>query len=249
MIGIQLYTVRDKMLDRSSIRDTLVRIKQIGYECVQLASSVEKMEITANVCKEIGLSAVGLLCNIDMCETAGDKLFEIARICGAKDIGISSSVKNEDEAEELIRRANAFAKKARASGFSFSYHNHSNEFIRGESGRTLMQLLIDGFAPNLVDFMPDTYWLQHGGADVRAFLESIEGRVKILHLKDMKRTVDGPTYAEIGVGNINFKGIIESTEKIGVAHYIVEQDKCDGDSLTSAEMSYNYITKNLFAEV
>lgn len=249
MIGIQLYTVRDKMLDRSSIRDTLVRIKQIGYECVQLASSVEEMEITANVCKEIGLSAVGLLCNIDMCETAGDKLFEIARICGAKDIGISSSVKNEDEAEELIRRANAFAKKARASGFSFSYHNHSNEFIRGESCRTLMQLLIDGFAPNLVDFMPDTYWLQHGGADVRAFLESIEGRVKILHLKDMKRTVDGPTYAEIGVGNINFKGIIESAEKIGVAHYIVEQDKCDGDSLTSAEMSYNYITKNLFAEV
>ena len=249
MLGIQLYTVRDKMLDRSSIRDTLIRIKQIGYECVQLASSVEKMEITANVCKEIGLSAVGILCNIDMCETAGDKLFEIARICGAKDIGISSSIKNEDEAEELIRRSNAFAKKARASGFSFSYHNHSNEFIRGESGRTLMQLLIEGFDPNLVDFMPDTYWLQHGGADVRAFLESIEGRVKILHLKDMKRTVDGPTYAEIGVGNINFKGIIESTEKIGVAHYIVEQDKCDGDSLTSAEMSYNYITKNLFAEV
>ena len=65
----------------------------------------------------------------------------------------------------------------------------------------------------------------------------------------MKRTADGPTYAEIGVGNINFKGIIESAEKIGVAHYIVEQDKCDGDSLTSAEMSYNYITKNLFAEV
>ena len=53
MLGIQLYTVRDKMLDRSSIRDTLVRIKQIGYECVQLASSVEKMEIAANVCGEI----------------------------------------------------------------------------------------------------------------------------------------------------------------------------------------------------
>ena len=249
MLGLQLYTVRHKMTDRESIRDTLMKIKEMGYECVQLASSVENMEITAKVCKEIGLSAVGLLGNIDMCETDGDKLFEIARICGATDIGISSGMKTEEEAYDVIRRANAFAKKARANGFSFSYHNHSNEFIRGERCRTLMQLLIEGFDPNLVDFMPDTYWLQHGGADVRAFLESIEGRVKILHLKDMKRTVDGPTYAEIGVGNINFKGIIESAEKIGVAHYIVEQDKCDGDSLTSAEMSYNYITKNLFAEV
>ena len=173
MLGIQLYTVRDKMLDKSSIRDTLVRIKQIGYECVQLASSVEKMEITANVCGEIGLSAVGLLCNIDMCETAGDKLFEIARICGAKDIGISSSIKNEDEAEELIRRANAFAKKARASGFSFSYHNHSNEFIRGNNGKTLIELLIEGFDSELVDFMPDTYWIQHGALMSEPFLRPL----------------------------------------------------------------------------
>ena len=249
MLGIQLYTVRDKMLDRSSLRETLVRIKQIGYECVQLAGSVEKMEITANVCGEIGLSAVGLLCNIDMCETAGDKLFEIARICGAKDIGISSSIKNEDEAEELIRRSNAFAKKARASGFSFSYHNHSNEFIRGNNGKTLIELLIEGFDSKLVDFMPDTYWIQHGGADVRAFLEILDGRVNILHLKDMKRTPAGPTFAEIGVGNINFKGIAEVAERIGVEHYIVEQDECDTDSLISAAISYEYMRNNIFGEV
>ncbi len=246
MLGLQLYTVRHKMTDRENILNTLMKIKEMGYECVQLASSVENMEMTAGVCKEIGLSAVGLLGNIDMCETDGDKLFEIARICGAGDIGISSGMKTEEEAYDVIRRANAFAEKARANGFSFSYHNHSNEFIRGNSGKTLMQLLIEGFDPALVDFMPDTYWLQHGGADVRDFLESIGGRVKILHLKDMKRTVDGPTYAEVGVGNINFKGIIESAEKIGVEHYIVEQDKCDGDSLISAKTSYDYITKNIF---
>ena len=249
MLGIQLYTVRDKMSDRENIRDTLIKIKEMGYECVQLASSIEKMEITAELCKEIGLSAVGLLCNIEMCENEGEKLFEIAKICGARDIGISSGIKTDEEAYDLICRANSFAEKARENGFSFSYHNHSNEFIRGQSGKTLIELLIEGFDPTLIDFMPDTYWVQHGGADVRDFIDNLGGRIKILHLKDMKRTADGPTYAEIGVGNINFKGILKIGQKIGVEHYIVEQDKCDGDSLTSAEMSYNYITKNLFAEV
>ena len=246
MLGIQLYTVRHKMTDRENTYDTLTALKEMGYECVQLASSVENMMMTAEICKEIDMKAVGLLCNIDMCEQDGDKLFEIARICGAKDIGISSSIKTEEEAYDIITRANAFAKKARDKGFSFSYHNHSNEFIRGESGKILIELLIEGFDSELVDFMPDTYWIQHGGADVRAFLESIAGRVKILHLKDMKRTVDGPTYAEIGVGNINFKGIAEVAGKIGVEHYIVEQDKCDVDPLISAKTSYDYIIKNIF---
>ena len=248
MLGIQLYTVRDKMKDKESAYNTLTQIKDMGYECVQLASSVENMLMTAELCREIGLCAVGLLCNMNMCEEDGERLFEIARICGAKDIGISSSIKTGAEAFDIISRANAFAKKARDNGFSFSYHNHSNEFIRGESGKTLIELLYEGFDAELVDFMPDTYWIQHGGADVRAFLSGLDRRVKILHLKDMKRTADGPTYAEIGVGNINFKGIAEVAEEIGVQHYIVEQDKCDTDSLLSARISYDHITKNIFKE-
>ena len=70
--------------------------------------------------------------------------------------------------------------------------------------------------------------------------------IKILHLKDMKRTAEGITYAEIGSGNINFNGIIEVSKKADIKYYIVEQDKCDVDSLLSAQTSYNYITKNLF---
>ena len=71
-----------------------------------------------------------------------------------------------------------------------------------------MQLLIEGFDEKLVDFMPDTYWLQFGGIDVRAFIEKLSGRIKILHLKDMKRTAEGITYAEIGSGNINFNSFL-----------------------------------------
>lgn len=104
-----------------------------------------------------------------------------------------------------------------------------------------MSILEEGFDRNLVRLMPDTYWLQHGGVDVRHFLEQAEGRVNILHLKDMKRTVDGQAFAEIGRGNIHFEGILEVAKKIGIEHFIVEQDRCDGNPLDSARISCEYV--------
>ena len=77
MLGLQLYTVRHKIKDAASAEDVLTKIKEFGYECVQLASSIENMEFTAEICKDIGLPVVGLLCNIDMCEEDGEKLFEM----------------------------------------------------------------------------------------------------------------------------------------------------------------------------
>lgn len=241
MLGLQLYTVRQKITDASSALATLKEVKSLGYQCVQLAGSIETVELTARAAKEAGVSVIGILVDMNMCESYGEKLFEIAHFCGAKDLGISSSIKTDAEAYDIISRANTFAKKAKEKGLTFSYHNHSNEFIRGESGKLLIDLLKEGFDPSLVSFMPDTYWIQHGGADVRAFLESLKGRTKILHLKDMKRAHDGPTFAEIGVGNINFEGVINVAKNIGIEYFIVEQDKCDGDPINSARISCEYL--------
>ena len=158
-------------------------------------------------------------------------------IISAIDIGISGSAKTEEEAYALADGANAFAKKVRAAGLSFSYHNHSHEYVRMASGETVMDILLRKFDPELVDLMPDTYWLQHGGADVRDFIEKHGTRVKILHMKDMKRTADGVTFAEIGIGNLNMPGIINEAKKKGIEYFVVEQDLCDGDPLESARIS------------
>ncbi len=241
MIGLQIYTIRALLTDEAACTAALARVHEIGYGSVQLAGSLDMIERTAKVCAELDIPVVGILGGMELCEEEEDRLFAAARLCSAKDIGISSKIATEEQALDLIDRANHFAARAKAEGFTFSYHNHSNELIRTESGKTLFDLLIDGFDRETVDFMPDTYWLQHGGADVRAYLERLAGRVSILHLKDMKRTAEGPTYAEIGQGNMNFQGIIETARQIGVKHYIVEQDRCDGDPLESARISLEYL--------
>ena len=242
MLGLQLYTVRNIIKDESSAVAVIGEVKKMGYECVQVAGDMDTIALTINASKKAGIAVIGILSSMKDCEEQSETMFSLARSCGATDIGISSTIKTEAEAYDLVTRVNAFAQKAKENGFTFSYHNHSNEFIRGESGKVLMQILLEGFDTSLVYFMPDTYWLQHGGMDVRDFLEKLAGRVKILHLKDMKRTLQGTTtYAELGVGNINFPGIIPVAKRIGTLHFIVEQDICDVDPLISARISREYL--------
>ena len=43
-IGLQLYTLRKVMETEEQMAVTLARVKEIGYECVQLAGTLEQME-------------------------------------------------------------------------------------------------------------------------------------------------------------------------------------------------------------
>lgn len=241
MLGIQAYTVREHLADQKSALAAMKALKAMGYECVQLWAWKGLTEIMANAAREAGLSVIGILGSIDVFDHGDCDIFEVARLCGARELGISSAMKTEKEALETVCWANRFAKSAAERGFTFAYHNHSNEFIRTEGGKTLMDILLEGFDKEHILFMPDTYWLQHGGVDVRDFLEKLTGRVNTLHLKDMKRTAEGVTFAEVGLGNMNMKGILETARKIGVRDFIVEQDKCDGDSMESAKHSCEYL--------
>ena len=235
MLGIQMYTVRSMTEEAEGADRAVFALKEMGYEAIQVAGSIEVMKTCIAAAKKHGLAVVGILSSAKTINESFDEIIKLARDAGCYDIGISGNARCEAEARELVAAANDLAKRVRAEGFSFSYHNHSHEFIRTECGKTVMEILMEGFSD--VDLMPDTYWLQHGGVDVRDFIEKNCKNTKILHLKDMKRTQEGVTFAEIGVGNLNMAGIIKTAKAMGISDFIVEQDVCDGDPLNSAKIS------------
>lgn len=242
--GVQLYTVIDLLDTHENAIKTIVALKQMGYETAQLCGDPNQICELAAVCSNAGLTPIGLLSDLNSCEQNAEVFFSLCRQYGIGDIGISAPLMDVELIPDFIRRVNTFARRAKAEGFTFSYHNHGHEFIKTTCGKTSMELFLEGFDPNCVDFMPDTYWIQDGGADVRRFLELTAGRVKILHLKDMKRTKAGHTFAEVGNGNLYFPGIIETAKKYGIRHFVVEQDSCDGDPLDSLRQSIAYLKNN-----
>ena len=240
-LAAQLYTVRDHLTDAPAIRNTMEKIREIGYTAVQLFGAAEPAEKCARAAAEAGLRISGILANLDKYEENLDAYLEICGKYGIKDLGVSASVTEPEAVAEYIKRANRMARTVKAYGLTFSYHNHATEFIKLPDGRRVMDCYLEGFEKGLIDFMPDTYWVHCGGFDVRRFLELTEGRVKILHLKDMKYTKDGQTFAEVGSGNLYFEGILPLARKLGIDTFVVEQDSCDGDPIQSLKKSYEYV--------
>lgn len=237
-IGVQLYTVREFVTTSEDTKRTFQIIKDIGYDSVQLFGPVSMSEDFAKIAKETGLESLGVLTSIGDCEANAEEWFALCGKYHIKDIGISALVAEYQDVDAYIKRVNAFAEKAAKAGFTFSYHNHSHEFIKRDSGDVPMVRFLKEFDHETVKFMPDTYWIQHGGYDVRYFLEQTRDRVSILHLKDMIRTETGHTFAEIGQGNMYFEGIIETARACGIESFVVEQDVCQQNPIDSVKQSY-----------
>ena len=231
------------MNDPEQSRKTLRALKDMGYTSAQLYGSRAVFSAAAEACREVGLPISGILCDLDAYNRYGESVFEICQEYKIPDLGISCSVTPDMDVDGFIRAVNTYAAEARQRGLSFSYHNHQKEFYKTADGRTVMERFLEGFDPELVDFMPDTYWLQVGGEDIRHFLQKTKGRVKILHLKDMMYTPDGPTFTEVGNGTLWFEGIIQEAREMGIQQFVVEQDICPGDPLESLRKSAEYLQK------
>lgn len=243
-IGLQAYTIRSYTESDISCENALRQVKDLGYSCLQLAGSPEVMKRCLKYCEKLDLPVIGILSGYATCKEHSEELLQMLTSCGGSDLGMSNMTMVPQQMLEFIDFTNALALRAAERGITVSYHNHSTEFVKGEDQKTLMDLLIEKTDPGHVFFMPDVYWLQYAGIDVRHMIGTLGSRIGIVHLKDMKFTPKGPDFAPIGQGNMNMPGIIETALNHGVHRFVVEQDWYEGDSMEAVRISMEYL-KNL----
>ncbi len=253
-VGLQIYTVREFTGTPEGLKESFMNIRRAGYTTVQTAGGITDVE-SAKFYKECADNAEITICgthfDLELMRKDLDGAMKLHEIIGTTNMGIGcmTSVARESEEQLLafIEEINEIAAKIAKHGFKFTYHNHSFEFKRF-GDKTLMDHLIEGFDKDNISFVLDTYWVQHGGYDIRKMMERLEGRIDILHLKDMGAMGENnaPYITEIGNGNINFEDIIPLGERIGVKHFIVEQDQnfATGNAFDSIITSYNYLKEH-----
>ena len=247
-IGLQLYTVREHLTSDEKIKALFEQIRNIGYTEVEPFGAIENMEAQARIANETGLGISGTISNFKAYEDR-EKTVEFCRRFGIKNLGFSASeFESAAEIARLIGEANDLAEYLAKYGITISYHNHSHEFRKYENGKTAYEMMADGFDKDKIGFVLDTYWIQHGGGDIRYWIEKLDGRLTTLHMKDMKRVENNAvTFAAVGEGNLWWDGIIAAAEKAGAKHFVVEQDMCDRDCIgcikDSAAFLKRYINK------
>ncbi len=242
-LGLQMYSVREHLGTVEEVRDTMKKLKEMGYTVMQTAGQKITLEELADITNELGITVCGTHCGMDYLTDDVQKAMEAHRKLGTTNMGIGGFWgETKEDIQNFIEKANKLANEIYPHGFKFTYHNHSHEFMKIDGDKTIMDMLVEGLDPEKTSFCLDTYWLQNAGCDVCTWLEKLAGRIDILHLKEMGVNAEKqPFITEIGNGNMDFHKIIDVAEKIGVKYYVVEQDTCPGDSLDSVKKSAEYI--------
>lgn len=265
-IGIQLYTLAKPLSD--DFPGVIKKLAEFGYKNLEFAGpyyfSTEE-EIKNNpLISMMGLSGYGYHGHTPkeirtMLDDLGlksksvhisdaslmhsiDEAINAAKIIGQEYIlspmFIGQSADDYKKAADLY---NKFGEKCKAAGIQYGYHTHSQEFAVYD-GKTAFDILVQNTDPDLCCFELDLFWAEVAGVDPVKLIKKYPGRVKLLHIKEMKQKMD-KVYASnepfenmaiamelmgkqtiIGEGIIDFGGIIDQVDDAGIDYMVIESD-------------------------
>ena len=266
-VGIQLYSLRDKM--EADMYGTLKAVKEMGYDCVELAGYFGKTgEEIRSILDELGLECVSVHHLIDP-DNGGEEVAKFLNTIGAKYAAIPWY--NADEFhknwEATIEKFTKLGKFLSENGISLLYHNHDFEFQK-KDGEIILDKLYSTIDEKYLNPEFDTCWIKYAGYEPVEYLEKYAGRINVVHIKDFwaKKLANGPVYAlidsegkvdeeeqsveterdfefrPVGSGVQDVKAIVEASLKAGAEYIIVEQDQWyEGDNLADAKKSREYL--------
>lgn len=240
--GLQLYTVRDAL--DADLEGTLRRAADIGYREVELAGLPRVAAPVMRVSLErYGLSAPSMHASYDRLRGDFAGVVEEARALGATHLVCPSVEAAErgtaDDWKKVCRTLNGIGRTAHAQGLVLAYHNHDFEFAPFADGTTPFGLLMTETDPHDVKLELDVYWVAKAGQDPVQYLKNGEGRIVLVHLKDLGR--DGST-VEVGSGVLPMEQIVRTALLAGVRHLFVEQDD-SADPLASIARSFQFLER------
>jgi sugar phosphate isomerase/epimerase len=250
-IGVQLYTVRDIILNNPP--KVLTEISDIGYREAEVTS--DNLEKIWDALVATKLKAVSLHVGPDVFKEDISRLDTV--FASAKMKGFSYVVYpylppadrgGLDAIKRLADNLNKAGRAAQSNDIALCYHNHAFEFEPMEN-TTPFETLMKDTDPKHVGLELDVFWVVTAGQDPKALLKKYAGRVQLVHLKDRavpaaphyNEDVPRTDFKEVGHGAIDVPGVLAVASEVGVKHYFVEQDATPGDPIVSLKQSYEYL--------
>ncbi|MFD2116886.1 sugar phosphate isomerase/epimerase family protein [Paenibacillus yanchengensis] len=243
-IAAQLYTLREFCKDEQSLKETLQKVRAMGYEAVQVSGiGPIPHDVVKKLAEEAGLKICATHISYQALTENIEDVIAQHKLWDCKYVGLGSLPQEYQTSgegyAEFAHNANQFAAKLAEHDLEFVYHNHHFEFTRF-GPKTGMDILLEEGSKDF-GFELDLYWVQAGGVNPIEMIERVDGRMKVVHLKDMQIVDKQQVFAEIGEGSMNYKTIIDALRKIDVEWYVVEQDVCRRDPFESLQISFNYL--------
>ena len=255
-IGLNLFSVRNDVQTEETFMETAKKIKEMGYDTLQLSGCPYNPALARREVEEVGLPISLTHVPFDDLENNVDRMVEEHLSFGCKNIGIGGYdwelFLSDEKMKALVARLEVVGQKIADKGLKFYYHNHFHEFIKMQRGTPFYYYLIEN-APH-VNLTLDTRWVATAGYDLEEVLNKACGRLECVHLRDFtvrpKRNEQNAVdfYMDdcaVGSGNIRFDKCIPQMKKLGTKHFIVEDTAFRrANTWEEIEKSLRYIKEN-----
>ena len=248
-LAAQLFTVREFTRTLDDFTDSIAKISAIGYTAAQVSAiGPISPEDVKKICDDNGITIVNTHIAWDRLQNDISAVIDEHNLWDCRHVAVGSMPRHFIEAGEeglrqFIVEANEVGKTLHEAGLTFSYHNHSFEFMR-YGDKNGLELLFEETDPRYVQAELDTFWIQFGGGDVCDWILRVKDRMPVVHFKDMAMVGwREQVMKEVGEGNLNWPGILEACRQANVEWYAVEQDICPGDPFESLATSYRNLAK------
>jgi sugar phosphate isomerase/epimerase len=149
------------------------------------------------------------------------------------------------QAEDGVRTFDRVGRRLREHGLRFCYHNHGYEFAALDDG-TCFDLMVQQSDPDAVSFELDILWAHFPGQDPAELLDRYPDRIRLLHLKDLRKGVTGDLSGHtapendvaLGDGQLDLPKILQSARRANVQHYYLEDESPDFATQVPRSLAY-----------
>ncbi|MEQ9438291.1 MAG: sugar phosphate isomerase/epimerase [Cyclobacteriaceae bacterium] len=234
-MGMVSYTYRHSF--EKDIAKTLDTIKGLGITNMEFSSlfgsdaqSIRKMlDERDMICTSFGVSYDALVNSTQEvarnAKTLGASYVRVAWIPHEGDFTL-------EDAKKAVQDFNQAGKILKEEhDLTFCYHNHGYEFQPYDKG-TFFDYMAQQTDPAYVNFEMDVLWVFHPGQNPAKLLKKYGDRFKLMHVKDLKKGVEGNYSGQtpvendvaLGTGQLNLPSIIKAAKKAGVQYYYIEDE-------------------------
>jgi len=247
--GLCSYTFRNQFA--KDVAGTLDLVRSMGITDLEFSNL---FGLDAAALRGL-LDARGMVCSsygvgYDIAVSKPDEVARDALLLGAKYVRVAwiphPPPFTAERTREVAAQFNRIGSHLRERhGLIFCYHNHGYEFMPHEGG-TLFDLLMAETNPEDVGIELDILWAHLPGADPAALIDRYGGRIKLLHLKDLKRGVKGDFTGKtdpendvvLGTGQIDVPAVLRAAKRAGVAHFFIEDESTAAPAQVPRSIAY-----------
>lgn len=245
---LQIYSVKDYLDTEENIVQTVNRIKEIGYDGVELfyPGDLEKLGLIIKHLKEANLMIPSIHIGTDVLR---ENINEVKKLLDLDYVVIPGMDLdgNDEFIKDKINELVTLKEEVKDTFPNFYYHNHDFELRYFEDGETILNKIENAG----IRCEYDTHWLMRGGFDPVRYIKEHQPS-PLLHVKDYQLTKKDDSYmltdTPVGDGNIPLEELFEIAKNRNVQYLVVEQEHNKRTfDLVMQDMatSYNNIRKYL----